>query len=98
MANSMLALVKYSIAKKLSYTRVVSPGPGGHSVDDNFLALRLNVGHPAGQGVENGCVEADRVVHGDPEHVIVGVGQCWGEVHLRRLEVGETVAGVPVIL
>ena len=98
MTNSMFALVKYSIAKKLSYARVVLPSLGGHPVDDNFLALRLNVGHPAGQGVENNFVEADRVVHGDPEQVVVGVGQCWGEVHLRCVVVGEAVAGVPVIL
>ena len=50
----MLTLVEYSIAKKLSHARVGVPGLGGHTIDDDLLALRLDVGHPAGQGVANG--------------------------------------------
>ena len=69
-----------------------------HPINDSLLALRLDVGHPAGQSVEDDVVEAGTVVHGDPEQVVVGVGQCWGEVYLRCVVVGEAVAGVPVIL
>ena len=74
------------------------PGLAIHPVNDSLLALRLDVGHPAGQCLEDDFVEADRVVHGDPEHVVVGVGQSWGEVRPRRVVVGEAVAGIPVIL
>ena len=74
------------------------PGLAIHPVNDSLLALRLDVGHPAGQSVEDDVVEAGTVVHGDPEQVVVGVGQCWGEVHLCCVVVGETVAGVPMIL
>ena len=94
----MLALKQYSVSKKLSYARVVSPSLGGYPINDNLLALRLDVGHPAGQSLEDDFVEVDRVVHGDPKHVVVGVGQSWGEVCLRRVVVGEAVAGVPMIL
>ena len=82
----------------MSHARVVSPSLGGSPVNDNLLALRLDVWHPAGESVENNFVEADRVVHGDPEQVVVGVGQCWGEVHRRFMVVGEAVAGVPMTL
>ena len=43
MANSMLTLEEYSITKKLSYTRVVLPSLGGHSVDA-FLPFALTSG------------------------------------------------------
>ena len=94
----MPALVEYSVAKKLSNARAGVPSMGGHPMDDDLLALRLDVGHPAGQGVENGFVVAGVAVASDPEHAVVGVGQSWGEVHLRVREVGKSVAGVPMIL
>ena len=74
------------------------PGLAIHPVNDSLLALRLDVGHPVGQSVEDDVVEAGTVVHGDPEQVVVGVGQSWGEVCLRRVVVGEAVAGIPMIL
>ena len=94
----MSAQMKYSITKKLSYSRVCVPGLAIHPVNDSLLALRPDVGHPAGQSVKDDVIEAGTVVHGDPEQVVVGIGQCWGEVHLRFMVVGEAVAGVPMTL
>ena len=58
----MPALMEYSIAKKLSHARVGLPSLGGHTIDDDLLALRLDVGHPVGQSVGNDLVEAGGVV------------------------------------
>ena len=94
----MPALVEYPVAQELSHATVGVPGIGGHPISHDLLALRLDVGHPTGQCIENGVVPAGGAVAGDPEHAVVGVGQGGVEIRRRGVEVDEPLAHVPVAL